>query len=116
MRAARSTVASIAVIPVSHNGNELLCSWQGESAYPLVIVILFGIFGAASLIWISYIAKAGQGASKIHFLMAGLVIIKSLTLLSQSVEFFLIKTTGNPQVGETTRMRRRGVTLYVPIR
>lgn len=68
----------------------------GQSELPIIYMVMFVLFTVAGACWAAIVIKNRATAHSIHTLMIVLVVLKSLTLLSQAGMFHLIKTTGHP--------------------
>ena len=69
----------------------------GMDALPFLYFLAFLAFSGLLAIWIVTIIKAKQGAHMIHYLMGGLVLLRALTVLSQSGMYHMIAWYGHPE-------------------
>eukprot|EP01080_Neovahlkampfia_damariscottae_P002848 gene2848-4691_t len=66
----------------------------GEEPLIWIYLIFSFLFSIISIIWIIYLFKHYNNVSKIHLLMTLLILLKSLTLLFESIRLFFIEKNG----------------------
>ena len=64
----------------------------GMDALPLLYFIAFIVFTTLAVLWTLTVLRAKQGAHTIHWLMLGLVVLRALTVLSQSGMYHMVGT------------------------
>lgn len=74
----------------------------------LPVQITFLFFFGMVVSWVHTVVKASTHAHKIHYLMAALVIFKSLTLLSQAGMYHMIGLYGHPEGWNIAFVSRQG--------
>jgi G protein-coupled receptor 107 len=65
---------------------------------PLVYFIMSLLFGVLVVSWLTILANNRKEVKKVHYLISAVVILKSLSLLIQSINLKLIATHGEPIV------------------
>lgn len=68
----------------------------GKDALPVIYFFSFIAFATLLGIWMLLIHRAREGVQKIHWAMALLVLLKALTVLSQSGMYHMIAVHGHP--------------------
>lgn len=68
----------------------------GQDVLPPIYFFSFILFSALLVVWIGLLLKAREGTQKIHWAMALLVLLKALTVLSQSGMYHMIAIHGHP--------------------
>lgn len=79
---------------------------------------MFVLYSVALVMWIYNMYAKRTTTLKIHYLMAGLLTAKALTVLSQSGMYHLIRTTGGPDgwnIAYYVFTFLRGIMLFVVI-
>jgi len=69
----------------------------GDDILPLLYFLAFVVFTALGASWAFVILRAKQNSHTIHYLMALLVALKSLTVLSQAGMYHMIAVYGHPE-------------------
>lgn len=90
----------------------------GEAMLPTVFMIMFVLYLVSFCLWIYTMYSKNTTTLKIHYLMAGLLVSKALTVLSQSGMYHLIRTTGGPDgwnIAYYVFTFMRGIMLFVVI-
>ena len=62
----------------------------GMDALPFLYFIAFIVFTTLAVLWTLTVLRAKQGAHTIHWLMLGLVVLRALTVLSQSGMYHMV--------------------------
>ena len=93
----------------------------GDVPLPTMYASFFFLFGGALLAWIAVLrrdpAEYGE-PSKIHYLMAGLLVLKVLTLLSESIRYHYISIYGVAQIWDSVYLffaTLKGLALFTTI-
>ncbi len=70
----------------------------GDQALPLMYMIFFILFTVLFLIWLAILRRTELGVMvhKIHYMMAVLLILKCLTLLTESIRYHMLAIIGKP--------------------
>lgn len=69
----------------------------GMDALPFLYFVAFIVFTSMAVMWCLTVVRAKQGAHTIHWLMFGLVVLRALTVLSQSGMYHMISVFGHPE-------------------
>nr|XP_014342922.1 PREDICTED: protein GPR108 [Latimeria chalumnae] len=70
-----------------------------EMPLPLLYIIMSGFFFTAAMFWVYILLKHRYNVFKIHWLMATLAFMKSLSLLFHSINYYFINKEGHPIEG-----------------
>mmetsp|Transcript_5161 Transcript_5161/g.11412 ORF Transcript_5161/g.11412 Transcript_5161/m.11412 type:complete len:276 (-) Transcript_5161:621-1448(-) len=65
-----------------------------EEALPVLFFIFFVFFAGATGVWIWLLIKGGNKVQKIHYMMAVLLVVKTMAMLFESIRYHFIATTG----------------------
>jgi hypothetical protein len=90
----------------------------GEAMLPTVFMMMFVLYLVSFVMWIYTMYSKNTTTLKIHYLMAGLLVSKALTVLCQSGMYHLIRTTGSPDgwnIAYYVFTFLRGIMLFVVI-
>ena len=90
---ATSTVSFVLDYAFMNPGGHYLSA--GEIPLPWMYGVMTMLFAGATAWWISYARKNKQDIHKIHHLMTLLVVVKTLTVLFESVMYHFIDITGH---------------------
>lgn len=69
----------------------------GMDALPFLYFVAFMAFSGLLAVWAMTVYKAKHGAQMIHYLMGALVLLRALTVLSQSGMYHMIAWYGHPE-------------------
>ena len=95
-----------------------------EAPLPMLFAVFFGLFLATSVLWGAVLcsgAKQGEAGTRvhgIHKLMGALLVLKSLTMMSQAMRYHFINVTGSGEGWEVVYYvfaSAKGVMLFVVI-
>ncbi|XP_054719453.1 protein GPR107-like [Uloborus diversus] len=85
---------NLSIAIVEHNGENYLSA--GEMPLPKLYFFMSVIFFVAGCVWISVLRRKRDEVFKIHYLMAVLVFLKSLSLLFHGINYHIIAQDGYP--------------------